>query len=88
MVGLSPGYTATERAETLLRKIAADKLGSAERWRDVERDPDLPFGRMGTAEEVADGTRVVGSLDGGVAMLWLMPSAEASGWRSDPYPPR
>ena len=27
---------------------------SAERWRDVERDLDLPFGRMGTPKEVAD----------------------------------
>ena len=30
------------------------KFGSAERWRDVERDLDLPFGRMGTPKEVAD----------------------------------
>jgi NAD(P)-dependent dehydrogenase (short-subunit alcohol dehydrogenase family) len=46
--GINPGYTSTDRAESVLRKIAETKFGSAERWRDVERDLDLPFGRMGT----------------------------------------
>ena len=54
VVAVNPGYTATERAESMMRKIALDKFGSAERWRDVERDLNLPFGRMGTAAEVAD----------------------------------
>ena len=54
VVAVNPGFTATERAESMLRKIAQDKLGSAERWRDVERDLNLPFGRMGTPAEVAD----------------------------------
>ena len=52
--GINPGYTSTDRAESVLRKIAETKFGSAERWRDVERDLDLPFGRMGTPKEVAD----------------------------------
>jgi 3-oxoacyl-[acyl-carrier protein] reductase len=54
VIAVNPGYTATERAESMLRKIAQDKFDSAERWRDVERDLDLPFGRMGTPAEVAD----------------------------------
>ena len=52
--GINPGYTSTDRAESVLRKIAETKFGSAERWRDVERDLDLPFGRMGTPKEVAE----------------------------------
>ena len=38
----------------MLRKIAESKFGSAERWRDVERELDLPFGRMAQPGEVAD----------------------------------
>jgi 3-oxoacyl-[acyl-carrier protein] reductase len=54
VVAVNPGYTATDRAESMLRKIAESKLGSAERWRDVERELNLPFGRMGQPGEVAD----------------------------------
>ena len=54
VVAVNPGYTATDRAESVLRKIAESKFGSAERWRDVERELDLPFGRMGKPGEVAD----------------------------------
>jgi 3-oxoacyl-[acyl-carrier protein] reductase len=54
VVAVNPGYTATDRAESLLRTIAGSRFGSAERWRDVERDLDLPFGRMAKPSEVAD----------------------------------
>ena len=54
VVAVNPGYTSTDRAESVLRKIAENKFGSAERWRDVERELDLPFGRMGKPNEVAD----------------------------------
>ena len=54
VVAVNPGYTSTDRAESVLRKIAENKLGSAERWRDVERELDFPFGRMGKPSEVAD----------------------------------
>jgi len=54
VVAVNPGYTATDRAESVLRKIAENKFGSAERWRDVERELNLPFGRMGKPREVAD----------------------------------
>ena len=53
VVQVNPGYTATDRAG-VLRKIAENKFGSAERWRDVERELNLPFGRMGRPNEVAD----------------------------------
>jgi NAD(P)-dependent dehydrogenase (short-subunit alcohol dehydrogenase family) len=54
IVGVNPGYTATGRAESVLRQIAENKFGSAERWREVERELNLPFGRMGKPSEVAD----------------------------------
>ncbi len=54
VVAVNPGYTATDRAESVLRKIAESKFGTAERWREVERELDLPFGRMGKPSEVAD----------------------------------
>jgi 3-oxoacyl-[acyl-carrier protein] reductase len=54
VVGVNPGYTATERAETVLSGVSESKLGSAERWREVERELNLPFGRMARPEEVAD----------------------------------
>jgi 3-oxoacyl-[acyl-carrier protein] reductase len=54
VVAVNPGYTATDRAESVLRKIAQSKFDDAERWRDVEHELDLPFGRMGKPGEVAD----------------------------------
>lgn len=54
VVGLNPGFTSTDRAANILRTISESQFGSAEEWREVERGLDLPFGRMGTPEEVAD----------------------------------
>jgi hypothetical protein len=54
VVGLNPGYTGTDRAEQQFRVFAARTYGSAERWRDIERDFKLPFGRMAKPQEVAD----------------------------------
>lgn len=54
VVGVNPGYTGTERAERMLRTISETKLGSADRWREVERDLNLPFGRMADPAEIAD----------------------------------
>jgi 3-oxoacyl-[acyl-carrier protein] reductase len=54
ILGVNPGYTATERAESQMRTFAEKQYGSAERWRDVERDFKLPFGRMARPEEIAD----------------------------------
>jgi NAD(P)-dependent dehydrogenase (short-subunit alcohol dehydrogenase family) len=54
VVGVNPGYTATERARTVLRGVSESKYGSAERWREAERDLSLPFERMAEPGEIAD----------------------------------
>ena len=51
VVGVNPGPIATERLETLMRKRAQDKLGDAEKWRDLYKP--MPFGRAGTPDEIA-----------------------------------
>lgn len=51
VIGVNPGPILTERLEKLLRKSADDRLGDAERWREL-MEP-MPFGRAGTVEEVA-----------------------------------
>jgi NAD(P)-dependent dehydrogenase (short-subunit alcohol dehydrogenase family) len=52
VLGVNPGPTATDRLVMLMRKKAQDRLGDAERWRELA-DP-LPMGRPATPEEVAD----------------------------------
>jgi NAD(P)-dependent dehydrogenase (short-subunit alcohol dehydrogenase family) len=54
ILGVNPGYTATDRAEGQLRAFAAKKFGDAGRWRDIEKELNLPFGRMATPQEIAD----------------------------------
>lgn len=54
VVGVNPGYTATDRAEGILRTISEKQFGSADRWRDVETSLNLPFGRMARPTEIAD----------------------------------
>ncbi|MGH6953727.1 MAG: short-chain dehydrogenase/reductase, partial [Alphaproteobacteria bacterium] len=54
VVGVNPGLTATERAGTLLRSQSEQTYGTSERWRDVLKDMNLPFGRMAEPREVAD----------------------------------
>ena len=54
IVGVNPGYTATDRAEDQMRSFAEKKYGDPDRWRDIERDMNLPFGRMARPEEIAD----------------------------------
>ena len=54
ILGVNPGYTATDRAEGQLRSFALTKFGDAERWREIEKDLELPFGRMATPREIAD----------------------------------
>ena len=51
VVGVNPGPILTERLEKLLRKSANDRLGDAERWREL-MEP-MPFARAGAVEEVA-----------------------------------
>jgi NAD(P)-dependent dehydrogenase (short-subunit alcohol dehydrogenase family) len=54
VVGVNPGLTATSRATTMLRSWSLSQFGTEERWQEVEAGLKLPFGRMGTAEEVGD----------------------------------
>ncbi len=52
IVGVSPGDLMNERGIMFLRRQAEKDLGDADRWR--ERLADLPGGRAGTSEEIAD----------------------------------
>lgn len=54
VVAVNPGLTETDRATTMLKSWSEQKFGTAERWREFEGEMNLPFGRMGKAEEVAD----------------------------------
>lgn len=44
VVGINPGLIETERLRTMLRTHAANKLGDAERWREMV-DPQFPPGQ-------------------------------------------
>lgn len=52
VVGVSPGDMMNERGTMFLRRQAEKELDDPERWR--ERLEDLPGGRAGTSEEIAD----------------------------------
>jgi 3-oxoacyl-[acyl-carrier protein] reductase len=54
VVAVNPGYTETERAVMMIRAKAERDFGSADRWEDAYKSMNLPFGRMGTPEEVGD----------------------------------
>jgi NAD(P)-dependent dehydrogenase (short-subunit alcohol dehydrogenase family) len=50
VVGISPGATATERQEMLLRHRARVELGDEALWQDLCKS--MPFARMGLPEEI------------------------------------
>ena len=52
VVGINPGPVENERLIELTRASAADRLGDAERWRELFAP--LPQGRAATVDEVAD----------------------------------
>jgi NAD(P)-dependent dehydrogenase (short-subunit alcohol dehydrogenase family) len=54
VVGVNPGLTATDRGTYMLRGWSQAKHGTPDRWQEFEKELDLPFGRMGKPEEVAD----------------------------------
>ncbi|MEX2454229.1 MAG: short-chain dehydrogenase/reductase [Rhodospirillaceae bacterium] len=54
VIGVNPGYTATDRAEDQLRSFSEKKFGTPDRWRDIEAEMNLPFGRMARTGEIAD----------------------------------
>ncbi|MCW3477260.1 short-chain dehydrogenase/reductase [Limobrevibacterium gyesilva] len=59
VVGVNPGSTATQRMEMLLRHRAQETLGDAARWMELCRD--MPFGRPGKPEEIADAVAFLAS---------------------------
>jgi NAD(P)-dependent dehydrogenase (short-subunit alcohol dehydrogenase family) len=52
VLGVNPGSTETERARKRIEKLAETKLGDATRWRELTTG--APFGRLATADELAD----------------------------------
>lgn len=61
VVGVNPGMTATDRAINLMRSWSEERLGAAERWREIEKGMNLPFGRMAKPREVAELTAFLAS---------------------------
>ncbi len=59
VVAINPGATATARLEMLLRHRAQEALGAADRW--LELCKDMPFGRPGKPEEIADAVAFLAS---------------------------
>jgi 3-oxoacyl-[acyl-carrier protein] reductase len=54
VVGINPGLTNSERADTLLRGWSKIRFGTEERSEEVLAGMDLPFGRMCNVNEIAD----------------------------------
>ena len=54
VLGVNPGVTATERAETLMRAWSEARFGTPDRGAEILADMKLPFGRMAKPQEVAD----------------------------------
>jgi NAD(P)-dependent dehydrogenase (short-subunit alcohol dehydrogenase family) len=54
IIGVNPGFTMTDRAELQLKTFSEKKFGTPDRWHDIQRETNLPFGRMARTEEVAD----------------------------------
>ncbi|MDN5842252.1 MAG: short-chain dehydrogenase/reductase [Alcaligenaceae bacterium] len=54
VVGISPSLTATERGIMILQSHSEQKYGTPDRWREIEADMGLPFGRMASVADVAD----------------------------------
>jgi 3-oxoacyl-[acyl-carrier protein] reductase len=51
VVGINPGPVATDRLTSILRKRAAQRLGDAERWRELTQR--MPGGRPAHVDEIA-----------------------------------
>ena len=53
VVGVGPGYTATERVMTPIRRLANERGVSVDNFLDVFATEHVPVGRLATAEEMA-----------------------------------
>jgi len=54
VVGVNPGLTETDRGTFMLRGWSQAKYGTPDRWQEFLKEMDLPFGRMGSAEDIAN----------------------------------
>lgn len=54
VLGVNPGLTATDRANTMLQTWSRQRFGTPDRAAEVLEGMKLPFGRMGEPHEVAD----------------------------------
>jgi hypothetical protein len=54
VVAVNPGLIATDRATMMLRRYSEQQFGTPDRSAEVLQAMNLPFGRMGTPQEVAD----------------------------------
>ncbi|MBM3490190.1 MAG: SDR family oxidoreductase [Alphaproteobacteria bacterium] len=54
VLAVNPGLTATDRAKFMLQGWSQNAYGTPDRWEEFEKQMNLPFNRMGTAEEVAN----------------------------------
>jgi len=59
VVAINPGATSTQRLEMLMRHRAQEVLGDPDRW--LELCKDMPFGRPGTPEEIANAVAFLAS---------------------------
>ena len=59
VVGINPGAILTDRAEMLARTRAEAQFGDADRWPEMHKN--LPFGRAGKPEEVANAVAFLAS---------------------------
>jgi NAD(P)-dependent dehydrogenase (short-subunit alcohol dehydrogenase family) len=61
VVGVGPGYTATERVMTPIRRLAEERGVPIDEFVDVFADEQVPVGRLATADEMATWIAVMAS---------------------------
>ena len=61
VVGVSPGYTATERVMTPIRRLAEERGVAVEEFIDEFAAAQVPVGRLATADEMATWIAVLAS---------------------------
>ena len=54
ILAVNPGLIATDRGTMMLKGFSQTAYGTPDRWQEMLKQLDLPFGRMGEAREVAD----------------------------------